>query len=162
MLGLKLNIVKANKEKDRKKLYNLEYQPMNNYMNMLREARNESKLRLILISNLKKLSQEKLNELAIHILSDSHHFLRQSSNFRFNEYQPELIHYHQSVVWHLADAIHNIPPNLSKLNLIDYIVEYLELVEIINSFEFTKLINVPSDYYNFINVHDEWKYLYKN
>lgn len=112
------------------------------YMDHFFKQANNLELSETINKNLKGMSNENLVILAKEILSVTFNFIRGCST------EPEVDEsylidmrerFYRAVMWHLSDAVHNIPSNLdierAHINLIDYITEFFVFVECLEQLE---------------------------
>lgn len=112
------------------------------YMDHFFRQTNNRELSETINKNLKSMSNENLVILAKEILSVTFNFIRGCST------EPEVEdaylidireRFYRAVMWHLSDAVHNIPSNLdverAHIHLIDYITQFFVFVECLERLE---------------------------
>lgn len=109
-----------------------------NYMNYFFKERNQDLLSEPIHNRLVSLSNEELVSLAVDVLSVTFNFLRHTAEVFNPDSLSERERFYRAMIWHLSDAVHNLPTHLDVVyadNLIDYLTEYFVFVECLERLE---------------------------
>jgi hypothetical protein len=135
-----------------------------NYMQyFFDETKKHYGLHQVVKKNLELLSKDKQRGIAIDILSLSFSFLRSCSQEVNNEKLLNYINFYQSVIWHLSDAVHNLPTHLneSEFLLSGYLIEFFIFLYLLEKLENKPLTHQQEQVFlRLILFKDEWERLY--
>jgi hypothetical protein len=133
------------------------------YMQYFHDENNSNlEISKVIENNLKQYSEEELQKLAVEILSMSFGKLRGLAS----ESMPPNNNLLQAIVWHLSDAVHNLPPRINTYDnrLPFHLSEFFVFIYILDKIEMDKMLWLQryqeSSLIEFKFFKQHWEHLY--